>query len=433
MTTAENRRLNNFLFRLFGFEKAKTKLDIAWVVLIHLAGWCLFFFFPMLLYPARFNNSIFLNYELIDKLELIALFYLNYYLLISRFFERKKYLTYFITVLFSFLIYLAQNVAVNYSRFEKKAGKFNVFHFAGEPLTDSVSFGVGVLGMETKRPQGADQGYMIISTTPDKDNINGPIKGIYPFPPMEENYFGLPKGVFLMTVNRCLSSFALLFLVGGFLRLTYSFLRSQNEKKALENARLNAEVNFLKSQINPHFLFNTLNSIYSQAHLRSVQTEYSILKLSDILRYVLYDSVSPRVELAKDIEYLSNYIDLQKIRISQKVVVNYNVTGSPHGKKIAPLLLITFVENAFKHGISYQMRSTIGVNINIFEKSITLIVTNPVIETNNNENNGLGLKNVIRRLDLLYPGKYLLDIVHNKHLHIVNLKIELDDDQLFID
>jgi len=143
-------------------------------------------------------------------------------------------------------------------------------------------------------------------------------------------------------LNNAISSFVLLLLMGGFIRLSYSFISNQNEKKALENANLNAEVNFLKSQINPHFLFNTLNSIYAQAHSRSVNTEFSILKLSDLLRYVLYDSGDDKVELAKDIQYINNYIALQRLRLSKKVTINYSVTGDMEGKRIAPLLLINF-------------------------------------------------------------------------------------------
>jgi LytS/YehU family sensor histidine kinase len=240
---------------------------------------------------------------------------------------------------------------------------------------------------------------------------------------------GVPRGILFMSVNRSVSLCLVLLLIGGFIRLGYSFLRNQNEKKALENAHLNAEVNFLKSQINPHFLFNTLNGIYSQAHQKSEHTENSILKLSDLLRYVLYDSSEDKVDLGKDIQYLTNYIDLQKLRLSQKVTIEYKVTGNVKGRQIAPLLLITFVENAFKHGISYTNPSTINIVLTIFEQTLTLLVSNPVTETNSFvSTGGLGLKNVTRRLDLLYPEKYLLDIVHNDYLHIVNLKINLNSD-----
>jgi LytS/YehU family sensor histidine kinase len=288
---------------------------------------------------------------------------------------------------------------------------------------------------------GFNNAILISGVVADRDSIR--IKGFFnrrggtndtldrimpPFPLREPGLFGVPKGVWLITLNNAVSSFALLLLIGGFIRLAYSFIRNQNEKKVLENANLNAEVNFLKSQINPHFLFNTLNSIYSQAHSRSDRTEFSILKLSELLRYVLYDSGESKVELDKDIQYINNYIDLQKIRLSSKVRIHYEVTGDLKGCMIAPLLLITFIENAFKHGISYTHASSVNIEINVFEETLTLLVGNPVVERNSCAVGGLGLKNVTRRLDLLYPGKYLLDIHHDDYVHVVNLKLNLKND-----
>jgi LytS/YehU family sensor histidine kinase len=208
------------------------------------------------------------------------------------------------------------------------------------------------------------------------------------------------------------------------IRLGFSFVKNQNEKKILENTNLNAEINFLKSQINPHFLFNTLNGIYSLAHNQSNQTEKAILKLSDLMRYVLYESGTEKVELAKDIQYLTNYVDLQRLRLSSKITIQYNVKGDLDGYYIAPLLLISFIENAFKHGISYTNSSFIQIEVSVFEETLTLFVENPIVETNSFAG-GVGLKNVTRRLDLLYPEKHSLNIVNNGHLHVVNLKLNL--------
>lgn len=209
------------------------------------------------------------------------------------------------------------------------------------------------------------------------------------------------------------------------IRLAYSFIKNQNEKRNLENANLFAEVNFLKSQINPHFLFNTLNSIYSQAHARSENTEFSVLKLSELLRYSLYDSGADRVPLGDDIQYIRNYIDLQRLRLSPKVQLNFNVGGYPEGKYIAPLLLINFIENAFKHGISYSQPSIINIDIKIFEETLTLVVSNPIVERDRFAPGGLGLRNVTRRLELLYPHQYKLLFHHSGDQYTVNLKVPL--------
>jgi LytS/YehU family sensor histidine kinase len=203
-------------------------------------------------------------------------------------------------------------------------------------------------------------------------------------------------------------------------------IRSERQKKLLENERLNAELNFLKLQINPHFLFNTLNSIYSQAHFRSEQTEHSILKFSRIMRYVLYDSATDKIPLSQDLEYISNYIDLQQLRLSKNITIQYDVTGPVNGLSIAPLLLITFIENAFKHGISYTAPSEIKIAIAITGNELSLTVGNAITQTRRDSTGGVGLINARRRLDVIYPGRHLLDVVENDHLYIVNLKIELD-------
>jgi two-component system LytT family sensor kinase len=403
MNSKEN--INNFLFTLFGFQKTRNSTHFVFIVFIHLSAWCLFFLLPLIFYPIRFSNNRFLYGELLGKLLPIGFFYLNYYYLLPRFFEKRKRLAYFILVLAGILAISAQEIIFRYNL----------------PGKEMRFFQVRVVRPFTEMSEPPDN--FFIDNNADSARI--------PFPPeflREQLVFGIPRGVFLMSVNRSVSLCLVLLLIGGFIRLGYSFLKNQNEKKALENAHLNAEVNFLKSQINPHFLFNTLNGIYSQAHQKSEHTETSILKLSDLLRYVLYDSSENKVDLVKDIQYLSNYIDLQKLRLSQKVTIHYEVTGNLNGKRIAPLLLITFVENAFKHGVTYSKPSTISISIIIFEKTLTLLVSNPVRETNSFANGGLGLKNVTRRLDLLYTGKYLLDVIQNDHLYIVNLKINLNSD-----
>jgi two-component system LytT family sensor kinase len=198
----------------------------------------------------------------------------------------------------------------------------------------------------------------------------------------------------------------------------------------LENERLNAELNFLKLQINPHFLFNTLNSIYSQAHLKSEQTEYSILKFSQIMRYVLYDSTTEKIQLSKDLEYIRNYIDLQKLRISRNITVQYEVAGVTSDLLIAPLLLITFIENAFKHGISYTTPSAINVQITVTGSELSLAVSNTIIRKTklpDEAAGGVGLANARRRLDVLYPGRYRLDINDSSNVYMVNLSITLDN------
>jgi len=413
--------INNFLFSFLGFKKTKSRQHILLMILIHASGWCLLFFLPVLFYPLRINDDRFIMRELLDKSVLVSMFYLNYYWLIPRFFEKKKYGIYIITLFILFLVYLFQHVMIRANYFPRPGGPFQFIQVAPR--------GAAIKNFDTASPTFNRKIFAMNGNIVAIDEkVDSVTRALPSFPMKEPSLLGVPKGIWAMSLNNVISSFALMMLIGGFIRLAYSFIRNQNEKKALENANLNAEVNFLKSQINPHFLFNTLNGIYSQAHAKSENTEHSILKLSDLLRYVLYESGEEKVELSKDIQYLNNYIDLQKIRLSSKVKIEYAVNGLTNGKRIAPLLLITFIENAFKHGISYSKPSTVKISISIFEQTLTMLVSNPVVETNSFADGGLGLKNVTRRMDLLYPSKYWLDIVHNDHLHIVNLKINLNSD-----
>lgn len=397
---------NNFLFTLLGFEKAKRKGTILLMILLHVAGWCLLFFLPLFFYPVRINNDCFFVLMLAEKLVLVGIFYLNYYVLIPRLFEQKKYFRYFVFILFLFIAYVTQLVLVR---------------------TNNLPIPRLIIQQESI-PSEANRYFIPFDngTTVALTDSNPYFRRELPM--QDPTVFGIPRGLLAMPLSNAISSFALILIMGGFIRLAYSFIRNQHEKKALENANLNAEVNFLKSQINPHFLFNTLNGIYSQAHTKSAHTEHSILKLSDLLRYMLYDSGEDKVELTKDIQYISNYIDLQRLRLSQKVSIQYEIEGDTNRKKIAPLLLITFIENAFKHGISYSKPSVINIHIRVFQETLTLMVSNPIVETNSFAGGGLGLKNAVRRLDLLYPSDYSLDIDRNDQSHIVNLKINLNRD-----
>jgi two-component system LytT family sensor kinase len=411
MAAKEN--INSFLFTLFGFGRAKSRAHILLIVLIHAAGWCILFLLPLFFYPVRINSNRFVARELIDKIVLVGFFYLNYYILIPRFFEKKKSLVYFSLVAACFVIYFSQSVFIRH--------QYGFFNRQGPTLFHIRAPFIGVdslpAGARLFRPP---DGVPVIDTG---SNFMMPALAI-----REPVLFGIPRGVLLISLNNSLSSFSLLLLMGGFIRLAFSFIRNQDEKKALENANLNAEVSFLKSQINPHFLFNTLNGIYSLANSRSPHTEEAILKLSQMLRYVLYDSSTERIELSRDIAYISNFMHLQRLRLAQKVKINYEVRGNTEKLFIAPLLMITFIENAFKHGVSYIYPSTISVEINVFGETLTLVASNTVFENNKFDTGGIGLKNAKRRLDLLYPDKYLLDIVRNNRLYVVNLKINLQSD-----
>jgi two-component system LytT family sensor kinase len=378
-----SQQTNNLFYFLFGFEKTKGKLNQVLLVLIHIMAWCFIFLLPLLFYPLKYERSNFFLREILSKTALVALFYSNYYYLLPRFFEKKKYILYFLLVITFILIILIWDISL--------------YHLLLNPDVP------------------LNNGNPII-----------PFNNA-PFSIHEKIIWGIPQSVFFTTVNRVLSFAFILLLTGALMRLGLNYIKNQQEKKALENAHLNAEINLLKSQINPHFLFNTLNGIYALAHEKSGKTEVAILKLSEMLRYMLYESPEEKADLSKEILYITNYIELQRMRLSDKVKINFEVSGKAEGLHIVPFLLITFIENAFKHGVSYAKPGNINVQIDIFEKTLTLFVENPYPESDSFTAIGLGLKNAERRLELLYPGKYSLQSGKKEDSYIVNLKLELSD------
>jgi two-component system LytT family sensor kinase len=194
------------------------------------------------------------------------------------------------------------------------------------------------------------------------------------------------------------------------LKFASDWFLNERIQRDLENQRLTAELAFLKSQINPHFLFNSLNSIYSLAYQRSDNTPGAILKLSEIMRYMLYECNDNKVALDKELQYLQNYIDLQKIRFGDKAYIDFKVDGEVGDQQIVPLLLIAFIENAFKHGVANDPKSPIILYIKLDDGRLNFYIENKKHTNNRDSAGGIGLNNVRRRLDLLYPGKYNLDI-----------------------
>ncbi|MDB5126218.1 sensor histidine kinase [Mucilaginibacter sp.] len=209
------------------------------------------------------------------------------------------------------------------------------------------------------------------------------------------------------------------------LKFTVDWFLNERIQRDLENQRLSAELSFLKSQINPHFLFNSLNSIYSLAYQKSDTTPEAILKLSEIMRYMLYECNDNKVELTKELQYLQNYIDLQKIRFGNKAFIDFEVTGEVTNQHIVPLLLISFIENAFKHGIANDALAPIKLKINLEDGHLYFFIQNKKHTHNRDSSGGIGLANVRRRLDLLYPGKYNLDIRDEADTYTCQLSLVL--------
>lgn len=203
-----------------------------------------------------------------------------------------------------------------------------------------------------------------------------------------------------------------------------SIMRRQQEKEA--------ELKLLKAQLNPHFLFNTLNNLYGLSVMKSDKLPGLMLKLSDLLRYSLYETKETLVPLEKEIQYLENYISLEKIRLEDTTTIQFTKTGNLSSQKIAPMLFIVFVENAFKHlGVSVEEKSRVVVSIKevndrlIFKCENTKYKMGAAIENLEKGKNGIGLMNAKKRLTLMYPERHSLHITENDKTYNIELAIDL--------
>jgi two-component system, LytTR family, sensor kinase len=220
-------------------------------------------------------------------------------------------------------------------------------------------------------------------------------------------------------------------LVTGFaLGLRYGEASRKREKeiKELEQAKLNSELAMLKNQVSPHFFFNTLNNIYSLIEINKADAQAAVHSLSKMMRYMLYESEHGNTKLKSEIEFMKNYIDLMKLRLSSRVSLNVDFPEHFNDIDIPPLLFISFIENAFKHGVSYQSKSFINIAISVEGSVITFTAENSMTKGQQAEaprvESGIGLENVRKRLTLLFGDNYDLRIEENELVYSVTLKLD---------
>ena len=207
-----------------------------------------------------------------------------------------------------------------------------------------------------------------------------------------------------------------------FVRLLVDWFRAERQRMELSNQQLQSELAYLRSQVNPHFLFNTLNNIYALAYKKSEHTAEAVLKLSSMMRYMLYEANEERVSLAKEVDNLHSFIALQKLRSRQQELVNFEIEGDIEHKEIAPLLLIPLVENAFKHG--NFLHSLIYIQLTVQREQLTFRIKNHyTLQQQKDPAGGVGLLNIRRRLELLYPNRHQMDIKKDETTFEVILKI----------
>ena len=308
---------------------------------------------------------------------LFAFYYFNAFVLLPKLFKPGRYVAYAASIALCFV----------------------VFVFAPKPLANAIV-----------APETADSFYKNrnMPKPADADAKFEKKKNITPY---RSYYFG----------------FFLVVVIGLAAMSIGEWAKSEETKREMEKEKLNTELSLLKSQINPHFFFNTLNNIYSLAITKSDETAASILKLSSIMRYVLTDTDKQFVSFGNEIEFLKNYINLQSVRLTDKVTVNLIMDEHPSDRQVAPLLFIPFVENAFKYGVSTVEPSEINISLTAEGNTIRFFASNHIVQAMKGSlvHTGIGIANVKRRLELLYPGTHHLVINNNSDLYSVNLEINL--------
>lgn len=321
--------------------------------------------------------------DMITNAFILLLFFLNYYLFIPHLFFDRNYWTYGICIAFGFLI----------------------VSLLPSLVTGFIPWHMSFHGPGFHHPQ-MSPGQM--------DGPPGPPMGAPP--PMMTEY---ESHSFLQQISHSIYLYITVILFSILLRVRSRLFLVQKEK-------IDAELSSLKTQINPHFLFNTLNSIYALAVKKDDKTADAVINLAGLMRYMIKEANGDRISVQKELDYLTNYVELQKARLRNTASVEFTVTGQAEGLEIAPLILITFVENAFKYGINPEMESRIYIAIEIRGEDLSLTVSNrKVLISSLDLSTGIGLDNTKSRLDLLYHREHRLDITEDKENYNVYLSIHL--------
>lgn len=356
----------HFFRKVEHFYRMKKKDNRNINILIHLIFWVL-----MLHLLFDISGLYYSFLELFDKEEqrmdeafllmpiMIALFYWNSDFLVAKFFNKKSWWKYLLSIVISF----ALSLFIGFILFE---------------IIDS-------------------NGYQINEV---------------------DDHFDFLDNLFLLNI--------LVIGISASLGISKIALQNAAQKKEAEHKQKEAELKYLTTQVNPHFLFNTLNTLYALAAEEDAsQTTEAILKLSEIMRYPLKEGAEKRVLLTKEIKFLEDYIELQKLRLGETYPVHFDVKGILENNQIAPLLFIPFVENAFKYGVSQRERNPIKIALNYQNGVLHFYCKNSIVQNMQVESNELGIENVRERLMLLYEKTHQLEIKREKNQFVVDLKIEI--------
>ncbi|WP_207209630.1 sensor histidine kinase [Flavobacterium sp. 140616W15] len=371
----------------FNFDKFYTKSNR---ILLHVFMWLSFSILLILSYVLAYQLSYFNAFILTIRMTTVNMivFYMFFYLLLPKIFSGGK-ARMVILLLFTFIISIFVWMAVTYF--------FSLLYH---------SLGFEILKGELKGAIGMSASQTFLQAISMKRMFS--------------------QAFIIISI---LSPFFFVKILFEISKLYNKTLNIQSQKAALEIQNINIEKNFLKAQLNPHFLFNTLNNLYGLSIKKDDSTPEVILNLSDIMSYTLYESNTEKVALEKELDFIKNYFELEKMRYSANKNIQFHIPQGEDlsGLYIAPLLTFTFIENAFKYGLKGNKEQFIYLNIKVQDRTFYFELENDVEQgIKDNEFGGIGVRNARKRLQLLYPNKHQLDIENLETKFKVNLKIDLD-------
>lgn len=340
-------------------------------IFLHLVAWTILLGIPLYFINRWQVGKDFIWLYYINTIISGIIFYTNYLILVPRFFFESRRHRYYLSVIIvlAFLYFVSDRS--NELIFKYVPGRNNVEKF-------------------------------------ESPNKNNQLQG----PQNPDTHFGRPPYREMHLFNYAFTSLFLVFFSMG-MRVLERHSQTEKLQKELEKEKLNSELAFLKNQISPHFFFNTLNNIYSLISINAEDSQKAVLRLSKLMRYLLYDSEHGNTKLSNEIDFMNNYIDLMKLRMSSKIRLTVSFPQKYEDLNIPPLIFIPFIENAFKHGISYREKSFIEIGITTEKESILFRCVNSIVKTREEHeagHSGIGLDNVTKRLNLLFPGKHELMI-----------------------
>jgi hypothetical protein len=352
-------------------------------VIVHVAAWLCFLLFPYLFFNTRFDSPYPYYRLLFTAALLMSVFYLNMLVLVPRLLRTKR-VDYYVLQLLAMLV-LGVLLEI---RFESLFAAENALILNQSPEVAPLRWRPG----------------------PEEHSLAA---------------FLLPMRA---VVSRSVLITLLVIASSTSIRLAGEWFRNDRLKKEIENEKLSSELNFLKSQVNPHFFFNTLNNIYSLAYRKSDKAPLAIARLSQLMRYLLSSSGKTKVRLQEEIDYIESYIDLMRLRFADGFRVTFSKEGRMGDHIIEPMLLIPFVENAFKYSPAGLPDPGIRIGLSVHGYTLTFTVQNvyePDKPAEASTSTGIGQVNVKKRLALLYPGQHQLDITKAADTYRVALTIKL--------